>query len=85
MTPTDDDITYGSPKVEAFQFLMNCYQELESRRLVFALVLPPALDEVAPEHLVAVNVLLNHIKVLSPGGTRSFVILDHIQDHLDHE
>ena len=38
-----------------------------------ALVLPPALDEVASEHLVAIDVFLDHIEVLSPvgeGGSR---------------
>ena len=33
-----------------------------------ARVLLPALDEVAPEHLVAVDVFLDNVEVLSPVG-----------------
>ena len=51
----------------------SSYQKLQTRGLHFAVVLLPTLDEVAPEHLVAVDVLLHHVEVLSPGGTRSFV------------
>ena len=42
------------------------YQKLETWGLLFTVILLPTLDEVAPEHLVAVDVFLDHVKVLAP-------------------
>ena len=42
------------------------HQKFESWCVLGAFILLPALDEVASEHLVAVDVLLDDVKVLSP-------------------